>query len=174
MPCAMAMCILIKSVGTNGQGINQQLDIHYNSLQATYQDSLEFYRKLNGVSLDIIQRHWCRNVIGKGWTSSYHLTVRYYVVPVDINGRVKQAYAEVVAPDGNRIQFKHQQAASESNTNSGNNGSSSSTTSTQSSVLDGDYRPITGADFWLGSVSRCPGIRVDFGLCVFSGLGDSH
>lgn len=133
---------------TNGQGINQQLDIHYNSLQATYQDSLEFYRKLNGVSLDIIQRHWCRNVIGKGWTSSYHLTVRYYVVPLDINGRVKQAYAEVVAPDGNRIQFKHQQAASENGANSANN---SNSTSAQSSVLDGDYRPTTGADFWLGS-----------------------
>ncbi|MEO0442588.1 MAG: hypothetical protein AAFZ92_02460 [Pseudomonadota bacterium] len=127
---------------TNGQGINQQLDIYYNSLQATYQDSLEFYRKLNGVSLDIIQRHWCRNVIGKGWTHSYHLTVRYYLVPVDINGRVKQAYAEVVAPDGNRIQFKHDQAGTQSGTTS---------SSPQGSVFDGDYRPLTGADFWMGS-----------------------
>ncbi len=131
---------------TMGHGINQMLNISYNSLQSTYQDSLELYKRLNGISQDIINRHWCRNFIGKGWLSSYHLTVRYYVVPLSIDGRVKELFAEVVAPDGNRIQFKQR-----GETPSGNDSDSATTTTSSSTVFDGEYRPFFGSDYWMRS-----------------------
>lgn len=96
LPVAHARC----------HGLGTELSLYYNSHQAVYQDSLEFYRRLNRVDSATLEKHWSRNPVGKGWTHSYGMTVRHYVVPLTADGRVIDHRAEVVAPDGNRIQFK--------------------------------------------------------------------
>jgi hypothetical protein len=45
---------------THGHGLNTDLTLFYNSLQAIYQDSLEFYQRLNGVPDSVIAEYWCR------------------------------------------------------------------------------------------------------------------
>lgn len=125
---------------TRGHGVNTELDITYNSLLSTFQDSLEFYRKLNGVPQDVIERLWARNPIGKGWTHSYAMNVHYYVVARDIDGKVKDIFAEVVAPDGNRIQFRQ--------------------IDSEKPGFDGAYSPLFDSDFWLGSAEIGHGLEL--------------
>lgn len=89
-----------------GKGENLQLEISYNSWQAIFQDSLEYYRKLNGLTADFIHKHWDHNFVGKGWKLNYDLQVRHYIKPQDVDGKDLKHYCEFICPDGNRIQFK--------------------------------------------------------------------
>lgn len=113
-----------------GHGIPMALHLAYNSLQASYQDSLELYQDLNDVSDEDLERFWSGNPVGKGWTHSYALEVRYYVKPADINGKVLNFFAEVVGPDGNRVQFRQTIGGADGN---------------------GTYEPVVQSDFWMGS-----------------------
>ncbi|MEQ8881442.1 MAG: hypothetical protein RLQ12_17495, partial [Cyclobacteriaceae bacterium] len=89
----------------NGEGEPLKLGFHYNSLQASYQDSLELLQVLNGLTAREIHEEYCDNSIGKGWTHSYNVYLRDYVRPVDHYGKILKEYMELACPDGNRIQF---------------------------------------------------------------------
>ena len=88
-----------------GHGENLDLAFSYNSLQASYQDSLELLQMLNNVSTEDVHAFYCNNPVGKGWTHSYNVYLRDYVKPTNFTGLVLEQYMELVCPDGNRIQF---------------------------------------------------------------------
>ena len=98
--------IFIDFFSSDGKGENIQLEMSYNSLNAIFQDSLEFYRKLNGLTSDFIHAYWDHNFAGKGWRLNYDLQVRHYIKPNDVDGKDLIHYCEFLCPDGNRIQFK--------------------------------------------------------------------
>ena len=73
---------------------------------AIYQDSLEYYSRLNGVNAQFLRSHWDKNFIGKGWVFNYNAYVRHYIKPADVEGKNLEHYLELICPDGNRLQFK--------------------------------------------------------------------
>ncbi|MBI2835337.1 MAG: hypothetical protein HYX76_13015 [Acidobacteria bacterium] len=121
-------------VATNGHGENLRLSLTYNSVQASYQDSLELFQSLNAISPADLQRLYCPNPLGKGWTHSYNLYVREYVKPWELHPDFIDRHLELGCPDGNRIQFR---AARQPLPASG--------------AIE--YRPELASDMWMGSAT---------------------
>ena len=100
------MFFQVSLLDTSGHGENLHLRLTYNSLQASYQDSLELFQDLNGLTDDDLFDNYCPNPLGKGWTHSYNIYLRDYVRPLDDDGKILDPFLELACPDGNRIQFK--------------------------------------------------------------------
>lgn len=113
------MYLRIPIFAAKGHGENLALYLTYNSLQASYQDSLDLVRVLNGASDQQIRDYYCENPLGKGWTHNYNIYLKEYVKPVDRDGRVLRRYMELVCPDGNRIQFMEKMGETTSDESSG-------------------------------------------------------
>ncbi|MBL6448621.1 AHH domain-containing protein [Fulvivirga sp. 29W222] len=102
---------------TRGHGENLIISLSYNSLQASYQDSLGMLKVLNGLTESQVRDYYCENTIGKGWSHEYGIYIKEYIKPRTPNGLVLDQYAELVCPDGNRIQFVAYSSVEDTNDN---------------------------------------------------------
>lgn len=94
---------------SDGKGISTNLSLHYNHWNASYRvaiDNMLFHNEDDPNDFALLDQHYHFTNLGYGWNHSYGMLVFPYTSPIQGDGEnIAIPHAEVLAPDGNRLQF---------------------------------------------------------------------
>lgn len=87
-----------------GRGMSLECDLYYNSFHAAQMEAVARMGRINHVPPEELEEEYARNTVGTGWSYTYGTNIVDYVLSE--GGTNIRKRLELIAPDGNHIQFE--------------------------------------------------------------------